>query len=76
VKIEKLPGYRVIKFTHELDKPQVWEFIKAIKNKIPSNAREYNPERKTWTIAIEYMRQFDTLYDEMFRDKNQEELGI
>jgi len=69
--IENLPGFKKIKFTHELDRLQIWEFIERMKAVIPASAREYDPERKTWTIPDLWMPEFDRLYDEMFKDKNQ-----
>jgi len=74
MQIEKLPGYRVIKFTHELDKPQIWGFIEFMKKAIPPNRREYDPKRKTWTIEEGALPDFDAIYDEFFSDENQEEL--
>jgi hypothetical protein len=74
MRVEKMPGFRAIKFTHELDLPQVWEFIERMKEIIPPGAREYNTKSKFWTISELFMPEFDKLYDEMFKDENQTEM--
>lgn len=74
MQINKTPGFREIKFTHELDKPQIWEFIERMKGIIPAGARSYDDKRKVWTIANLFMPEFDALYDEMFKDPDQMEM--
>lgn len=52
------------------------QFIKRLKEEIPSDARKWFPEKKVWLIHINYFDEFIYLLEKYLRDKviPQEEL--
>ena len=51
-------------------------FIEDLKRGIPWDQREYDPERKAWTVPEEYGDLVREYYKKRFSDPNQEEMGF
>lgn len=74
--IEREPGFILFQFEGKDWKYDVYGFLDELKEMIPKEAREYDPENKTWHICSTYSSELSRLRKEFFTDKNQIEIEI